>query len=609
MKIVRLDISGFRGVEEGKILLNDFTVLIGANNCGKTTVVESLALLLGRDRLVRSLTEHDFFGSNPAVADRIKIVATVSGFLHNDPEQNHDWFRVGRASEKWFDPVSGNLSPAPTEAATELACQIAFCARFDHHTLEPESIRYFYDDEQAADPFADDAAITLIPVSLIKELGLFLVPANRTWDKMMSFGSELFRRTVAYVEGNPSEAVIAERDRLRVPTQPLEEDGRLAALVGHINTDLKRLFGKDMRLTLRVTTTDSEGVLDAVMPHFQEPGRPNLPGKRHGNGLISFQTLILLMRFGNLRKERGDNFIMLVEEPELHIPPPQQRKLLHFLKSMATQTIVTSHSPTVAAVADPHQLVLLVNRQGTLSANPLLKSPVEDNASAVRRALFLSDRNATVSAIMHPAVLIPEGKFDASWMRLFCRIADLTENDGPQGNATFTHEVGVIPTKDARIRDTYMELVNVHPSLSCLVDGDQSGHDYCAALAGTNPRCERIVKWPDGWTIEDVVGWICEADPSVLQHQDVAGLGLPEDVADLATHLKLAPQKTDEVIHAALADAITSKPACANRVRYVLTVLAAVATGRAPPQNSAFDLLHQNGITHTWTFNHAVPGV
>lgn len=40
----------------------------------------------------------------------------------------------------------------------------------------------------------------------------------------MSFGSGLFRRTMAYVGGNPSEAVVAERDRLREPAQPLEED-------------------------------------------------------------------------------------------------------------------------------------------------------------------------------------------------------------------------------------------------------------------------------------------------------------------------------------------------------------------------------------------------
>ncbi len=608
MKIVRLDIDGFRGIQNGKVLFGDFTILIGANNSGKTTVVEALALLLGRDRLVRHLTEHDFFGSNPVAATRIKIVATISGFAHNDPDHHHDWFRQGRGVEKWLDPASGDLHPAATAQATELACQIAFCAHFDRTTLETDTVRYFYDDAHDDDPFAEDSPVVPLPISLIKELGLFLVPANRTWDRMMSFGSDLFRKTVSYVGGNPAEAVLAERDRLRNPEQPLEKDEKLAALVGEVNDDLETLFGRQIDLSLRLTTTDSDGVLDAVMPHFQEAGRPPLPGRRHGNGIISLQTLVLLMRFGSLRKARGDNFIMLIEEPELHVPPPQQRKLLHYLKKMATQTIITSHSPTVSSVADPHQLVLMVNRTGALSANPLLKSPIDQNATAVRRSLFLTERAATVSAVMHPAVLVPEGKFDASWLRLFGRIADLTELPGDPQGATFTHEVGVIPTKDARIAETYRDLAIVHPSITCLVDGDGAGNDYKAALSAGASPCHRVIQWPNGWMIEDVVAWVCSADATVIAHADLAAFGLPANIGGLADHLKADGAKRDEILHNTLADVIVGKPTCSRRVRHVLSVLAAIATGKPPLANSAHAAAHANGITTHWTFNDAFPG-
>lgn len=609
MKIVRLDIEGFRGIQNGKVFFGDFTILIGANNSGKTTVVEALALLLGRDRLVRTLTEHDFFGSDPQAATRIKIVATISDFAPNDPAHHHDWFRQGRGVEKWYDPTSGDLHPAATAQATQLACQIAFCARFDRTNLETETVRYFYDHAVDDDPFLDDSPAVPLPINLIKELGLFLVPANRTWDRMMSFGSDLFRKTVAYVGGNPAEAVLAERDRLRDPEQPLEEDQRLSALVGEVNSDLKTLFGRKIDLSLRLTSTDSEGVLDAVMPHFQEAGRPPLPGRRHGNGIISLQTLVLLMRFGSLRKARGDNFIMLIEEPELHVPPPQQRKLLHYLKKMATQTIITSHSPTVSAVADPHQLVLMVNRAGALAANPLLTVPIDQNATAVRRSLFLTERAATVSAVMHPSVLIPEGKFDASWLRLFGRIADLTELPADPQGATFTHEVGVIPTKDARINETYRDLALVHPTLSCLVDGDQSGNDYRNALSGGASPCLRIIQWPNGWEIEDVVSWVCAADVSVIAHADLVPFNLPANIAALANHLKSPAAKTDEILHGTLADLIVAKPACSRRVRHVLAVLADIATGKTPPANSATQVAHANGITIHWSFNNAFQGI
>ena len=97
MQIEKLQIANFRGIREGTDQFAPHTVLVGSNNCGKTTVVEALALLFGRDRMIRQLTEHDFFGSNPQPADRIRLVATVIGFEEDEPAQHADWFRDDRA--------------------------------------------------------------------------------------------------------------------------------------------------------------------------------------------------------------------------------------------------------------------------------------------------------------------------------------------------------------------------------------------------------------------------------------------------------------------------------------------------------------------------------
>lgn len=44
MEIASLKIENFRGVQSGNIRFSPHTVLVGANNCGKTTVIEALAL-------------------------------------------------------------------------------------------------------------------------------------------------------------------------------------------------------------------------------------------------------------------------------------------------------------------------------------------------------------------------------------------------------------------------------------------------------------------------------------------------------------------------------------------------------------------------------------
>lgn len=96
MQIAQLEIENFRGIREGTVQFSPHTVFVGPNNCGKTTVVEALALLFGRDRMIRQLTEHDFFGSNPQPPDRIRLVATVIDFEGDDPAQHLDWFRDDR---------------------------------------------------------------------------------------------------------------------------------------------------------------------------------------------------------------------------------------------------------------------------------------------------------------------------------------------------------------------------------------------------------------------------------------------------------------------------------------------------------------------------------
>ncbi len=606
MRVSKLEIFGFRGILHGNFVFHELTTLIGANNAGKTTITEALALVLGRDRLVRPLTEHDFHGSTPEALDRIKIVATLTGFQPNSSDHHPGWFRWGRATIKWFDIDSDEVKAESSKPTDQLACQIAFSARFDHETLETMTCRYFYDAE--IDPFDEEAAVVPVPQDLIKEIGFFLVPANRTWDRTISFGSELFRRVVAYVGGRPAAAVLVERERLRNPAAPLEEDDHLSELVAEINADIRTIFGSSSDLKLRITSTDSDGILEAIIPHFQGASPIPLPSRRHGSGLVSMQTLILLMRFGRLRVAQGDGFMMVIEEPELHVPPPLQRKLVRLMQSMTTQTIITTHSPTVAAVPEPHQLSLIVNRNGEVAGRPLSGAPLRDAPNPIR-GLLLSERDATVSAIMHPSVVIPEGKTDARWLQHLVKVLELN-SEGLQDSAlSFAHEVGVVPTKDARIADVYGHLSSIHPSLLCVVDGDQAGNDYIATCCGLQPPPAAIVRWSDDWKIENIIGWIVEADAQILADADLQAVGLPQDVAGLVATLSERPAKHDEILHGLIADAMIQSLPCRQRIGHLLSLLADIAAGREPADGAAVRTLHANGMTSVWTFENAFPGI
>ena len=95
MRVVSLKIQGFRGIKEGEFTFEKENVLIGESNAGKSTIIEALSLVLGRDRMhYRQLTEHDFYGSDPKPNDRIHIIATIAGFPQNSPNYNITGFVI-----------------------------------------------------------------------------------------------------------------------------------------------------------------------------------------------------------------------------------------------------------------------------------------------------------------------------------------------------------------------------------------------------------------------------------------------------------------------------------------------------------------------------------
>lgn len=603
MKIDRLEIQNFRGIQSGTVFFTDRTILIGDNNAGKTTILEAIALLLGRDRMVRTLSEHDFFGSDPQPADRIRLIATLSGFEPNDPDHHRDWVRASRGVEKWISAADRTIKPAQEYEDDLLAVQIALDARFDAESLEVETIRYFYDAEDTGDPF-DDESVSALPGYLIRDLGFFLVPASRSWDRMMSFGSELFRRVINYMGGKPAETVLSLRNEVRHPAPEPQEDRNIKAVVREINTDLKTILGKDAELKLRLTQGDSLSILNAMEPHFQAATGEILPAARHGAGLISLQSLVLLLRFGHVRAKQGDPFILAVEEPELHVPPPLQRRIAQKIQSLTSQSIITSHSPVVASHGRPTDIVLVRNDKGTLTSKPLAKTALSNASNNVERRLLQTGLSDTVTALMHPFLLIPEGRIDRDVLTLLAQRMTAADADGLPESA-FGTQIGVLATPDARMRDAFNLFHEVHGAIVSLVDGDAAGTEHLNQLLAA-PTPKTIVQWPMDWAIEQVLGWILEADPTVLSDPELADAGLAQSVPDAVQQLGIKTtdggMKGNLVVLESLAAAISQSTPCRERTKRVLDALSDAVQGKGLQNRDLRVHVRTTAETPVWMF-------
>lgn len=583
MHIARLRISGFRGIQQADLRFGSQAVLIGPNGCGKSTIVDALALVLGRTKLVRTLTEHDFRGSDPAPASRIMVIATITGFESESTEENDDWFQHERGVPKYLD--ADGAEHAEPAAGRKLSVNVGFAARFDRDELEVATVRYFHDDDDTVDPFADDGGVVPVPPRLLNDLGFYVLPARRDWDAVASFNSDLFRRTVSNLAGIPADEILAQRNALRDPPTKIEESEKLKELVSGLNNRLSRLSPSAPKFRLRVTAGDSESVLQSLLPHYATATGPLLPAARHGAGLVSLQSLLLLLEIGRVRRAKDLPFILALEEPELHLSPGIHGRLVAEAVDTAGQVICTTHSPEVARVFSATSVLVATNDAGVFAARPLLAKPLGTDATNNDRKLYMLNRASVVSALMHPYVLVPEGRFDAEWLARLSSVADPhTTKTSPFG-AVF----GVIPTDDAAVGHTVARLAPLRPRFVAMVDGDPAGDKYVAELLAQTPCASLVLQLPAGWTIEDVVRWML--DPAGAAAAKALQAALPDfkfasldefrDLLKTKNSKGACGLKENVLAHEIVVGVLDESAGCRARIVEFCEALVSAATGSA----------------------------
>ncbi|MFH0989171.1 MAG: AAA family ATPase [bacterium] len=133
-----------------------------------------------------------------------------------------------------------------------------------------------------------------------------------------------------------------------------------------------------------------------IQLQFRKIGGPWIPAQNEGLGLPELLSILLYSL-------DGDNQLLLVEEPENHLHPDLQRKLLSFLNSVEDrQFILSTHSPVFLNPDLVDRIYFCKYDNGEIT--------IDDNTS---RADALSNIGVlAIDNLTSDAVLITEGKTD-----------------------------------------------------------------------------------------------------------------------------------------------------------------------------------------------------
>ncbi|MBN3767845.1 AAA family ATPase [Burkholderia sp. Ac-20365] len=439
MRVARLCINNFRGIKHATLLLPKHGLLIGDNNTGKTTVLEALDLALGPDRLNRipPINEHDFFNGHyfdrPPALDSIPnsnkdraLSQADSAFdkLAKPPRIQIEVVIVDLSLEQkahfgdyveFWDSTANNLydiphAPGVDAASITEALRVTFCGCYNEDEDDFEGKTYF------SRSLTDTTGPEQFSRKDKQRCGFLYLRTIRTGTRALSLerGSlldiilrlkevrpQMWENTLGALSGT----VVAGDPALGI-----------SSVLETINTALKKYVPKEWGVEphLKVSDLTREHLRKIVTAFIATgDGQHVAPFYRQGTGTINMLVLAMLSQIAESRQ----NVIFAMEEPETSIPPYAQKRIVHEVRKLASQTLFTSHSPYVLEeFATDDTLVLARDAQGVL-----IQRSIEFPDNVKQKRYRKEFRTVFCEGLLARRVLIAEGPTEASAFPAACR--------------------------------------------------------------------------------------------------------------------------------------------------------------------------------------------
>ena len=336
-------IANFRAIKNIEVNLSDLTLLVGANNAGKTTFLKALQLALGIDKRVVSKEDFHDDGTSPNPDELVILIDIRIVSVDNSG------IRVKEFESTWSESqgFSGNIKLDENEfeyIAFRTKCSFNLIKQaYPIETKELKnwlSFDSWQDIKNEGKVFRKPELIPLIFMDAQRDiqsdlkdrfsyLGRLTNKPNIDHDKVEALELQLNKL---------NEEIVLESKTLNHLKQKLIELNKTVNAQGS-GVEISPLNKKirDIGRNLNI--------------NFQDANTQSFPLESHGMGTRSWASLLTLKAYISWMEETTNPYfpVLALEEPEAHLHPNAQRQLFHQLKEINGQKIISTHSPFISA--------------------------------------------------------------------------------------------------------------------------------------------------------------------------------------------------------------------------------------------------------------------
>ena len=356
MKISKVRIENFRGLKQLEVDLDETTVLIGENNCGKTSVLDALRLCL-RELGPRKRVVFDSFdfhlkdgAAEPHSSDPLRVEITFS-------EQS---------AGEWDNPLIGRLNrhkilQVRSDGLNQVVLRVESAYDPSSRDFTQEWAFLNLDGKPLAG--VPGTALTMLQ----REMPFFYLTALRDAARHFDANGPFWRPFLKDNQLTPEkkaeiEKKLQEINALVVASHTIFEQARNR--LGKVQ-DVVPMAGGDV-VSIEAVPGRMFDMLAKAQVHLGASTGAKIPVDRHGEGTQSLAVLMLFSAF--LEAWPSGTPIVVLEEPEAHLHPSAVRALWDILSIIGGQKLISTHSGELLSEVDVHNVRRLARNAGGVRA-------------------------------------------------------------------------------------------------------------------------------------------------------------------------------------------------------------------------------------------------